>query len=259
MFGRIEAVNVRRNRPEAAARTLAQAVPRVLSNKVFEFLTQALRDFRHTGALWPSSPILARAMTRSVSRIPGQRRILEVGPGTGAFTKAILKKLRSGDQFDLVEINERFCRKLEKEVLSEYRDRHPGVAVRLHCAPIEDAKLSGPYDVIVCGLPFNNFPPKLMRQIFRRMFALLKEDGELVYFEYVGVRAVKRPVVDGAGRAQLRRIDAIGKSLRRKHQGSTELVLGNFPPALAFRLTGAKPTARRATGTRTRAATRGRV
>jgi len=221
---------------------------------VFEFLTQALRDFRHTGSVWPSSPILARAMTKSIARIQGPRRVLEVGPGTGPFTKAILNKLRSGDQFDLVEINESFCRKLEREVLSKYRGGHPGVDVRLHCAPIEDAELSGPYDVIVCGLPFNNFPPKLMRQIFRRMFALLKEDGELVYFEYVGVRAVKRPVVDGAARARLRRIDAIGKSLRRKHDGRTELVLGNFPPALAYSLKAAKPKARRATAARARTA-----
>ena len=212
---------------------------------MFEFLTQALRDFRHTGSVWPSSPILARAMTKSIARIQGPRRVLEVGPGTGPFTKAILNKLRSGDQFDLVEINESFCRKLEREVLSKYRAAHPGIGVRLHCAPIEDAELSGPYDVIVCGLPFNNFPPKLMRQIFRRMFALLKENGELVYFEYAGVRVIKGPVTDRAGRARLKRIDAIGKSLRRRHDGKGELVLANFPPAIAYSLKGGRK--RRAT------------
>ncbi len=218
---------------------------RLPSRPVFDFIAQALRDFRHTGAVWPSSPILAKAMTRSMARIDGSRRILEVGPGTGPFTKAILKKLRAGDQFDLVEINPSFCRKLERELLSKYRPRHPNVSVALHCAPIEEARLNGPYDLIVCGLPFNNFPPKLMRQIFRRMFELLKEDGELMYFEYVGVRAIKGPVLDGAGRARLRRIDAIGKSLRRKHQGAKEIVLGNFPPAVAYCLKGSKPTARR--------------
>ena len=236
-------MNVRRNRAAAASDSRERGSARVRSRAVFDFLTQALKDFRRTGSVWPSSPMLARAMTRPIARIEGPRRILEVGPGTGPFTKAILKKLRAGDRFDLVEINERFCRKLERDMLSKYRARHPSVAVELHCAPIEEAKLSGPYDLIVCGLPFNNFPPKLMRQIFRRMFALLKEDGELVYFEYAGVRVMKGPVMDGAGRARLRRIDAIGKSLRRKHDGRTELVLGNFPPAIAYRLKGgtAKP------------------
>jgi len=207
---------------------------------VLDFLTEAIRNFRSTGSVWPSSPILAKTMTSTIARIEGPRRVLEVGPGTGPFTKAILSKLRSGDHFDLVEINETFCRKLEKDVLGKYRKerRHAGVHVKLHCAPIEEADLAGPYDVIVCGLPFNNFPPKLMRQIFRRMFELLKDNGEIVYFEYAGVRVIKSPVMDRAGRARLKRIGAIGKSLRRKHEGEKELVLGNFPPAIAYRLKG---------------------
>lgn len=213
---------------------------------MFEFLVEAFRNFHTTGAVWPSSPLLARAMTEPIKRVAGPRRILEVGPGTGPFTRAILKQLRAGDRFDLVELNEQFCRKLERDILSKYRARHPGVEVRLHCAPIEEAALSGPYDVIVCGLPFNNFPPKLMRQIFRRMFALLREDGELVYFEYVGVRVMKGRWVGDDGRARLKRIDAFGKSLRRNHEGSKEIVIGNIPPAVAYRLKGAKRTKPRA-------------
>ncbi len=205
---------------------------------MLDFLAEAIRNFRSTGSVWPSSPALAKAMTSTIARVDGPRRILEVGPGTGPFTKSILNKLRAGDHLDLVEINQNFCRKLEKDVLAGYRVRHPNVQVRLHCAPIEDADLAGPYDVIVCGLPFNNFPPKLMWQIFRRMFDLLKDNGELVYFEYAGVRAMKSPVSDSAGRARLKRIDAIGKSLRRRHEGKRKLVLANFPPAYAYSLKG---------------------
>ena len=101
---------------------------------MLEFLTEAIRNFRHTGSVGPSSPILAKAMTSTIARIEGQRRILEVGPGTGPFTKSILSKLRAGDHFELVEINQNFCRKLEKDMLAGYRTRHPNVAVRLHCA-----------------------------------------------------------------------------------------------------------------------------
>jgi phosphatidylethanolamine/phosphatidyl-N-methylethanolamine N-methyltransferase len=207
---------------------------------VIDFLSEAIRNFRNTGAVWPSSPALAKAMTASMERLEGRRRILEVGPGTGPFTKAILRRLRAGDQFDLVEINEKFCRNLERDILSKYRPRHPQVRVDLHCAPIEEADLGGGYDLIVCGLPFNNFPPKLMRQIFRRMFALLNEGGEIAYFEYAGVRVMKSPVVNGAARARLRKIDTIGKSLRRRHEGRKQLVLANFPPAIAYKLRGAK-------------------
>ena len=175
-------------------------------------------------------------MTESISRIEGKRRVLEVGPGTGPFTKAILRKLRAGDQFDLVEINEKFCRLLEREVLGPYRARHPNVIVRLHCAPIEDAPLSGPYDVIVCGLPFNNFPPKLMRSIFRRMFALLAPRGEVVYFEYAGVRVIKGTLVGSKGKKQLKEIRGIRRELFKAHDGRQQLVMANLPPALAVRL-----------------------
>ncbi len=203
---------------------------------MLEFLTQSVKHFRDTGSIWPSSPLLARAMTKSLEGVSGPRRILEVGPGTGPLTKGVLRRLRAGDQFDIVEINDVFCSLLEKEILQKFRTRHPQVAVKLHNAPIEDAALIPGYDLIVCGLPFNNFPPKLVRAIFRQLLALLSNSGELVYFEYAGVRAMKAPIAGSAGRAQLKRIDAIGKSLRRNHSGSTELILGNFPPAVTIRL-----------------------
>ena len=177
-----------------------------------------------TGSVWPSSPALAKAMTRGLGDLQGRRRVLEVGPGTGPFTERILKHLRDGDHFDIVELNAAFCDQLDRRLLAPHRRRHPGVSVLLHQAPIEKAPIEGPYDLIVCGLPFNNFPPKLMRQIFRRMLALLKDDGELVYFEYAGVRVMKGPVMSDDGRARLRRIDAIGKSLRRKHDGRKQFV-----------------------------------
>jgi len=51
---------------------------------------------------------------------------------------------------------------------------------------------------------------------------------------------MKSPVSDSAGRARLKRIDAIGKSLRRRHEGKKQLVLANFPPAFAYRLKGGR-------------------
>jgi phosphatidylethanolamine/phosphatidyl-N-methylethanolamine N-methyltransferase len=202
------------------------------------FVRQALKDIHHTGSVWPSSPQLAKVMTKNLRAAQGKRRVLEVGPGTGPFTKHILKALRSGDEFHLVEINEEFCAHLERDLLGPFRTQKTGAAVHLHCAPIEKAPLTGKFDFIVCGLPFNNFPPTLVRSILNQLMTLLREGGELVYFEYAGVRAMKAPFVNPHGRERLRRIDALGKSLRRKHAGRREFVLGNLPPAFAVRLTG---------------------
>ena len=203
---------------------------------MFRFVREAFRDIRNTGSVWPSSPALAKAMTRGLGELTGRRRVLEVGPGTGPFTERILRHLRDGDHFDVVELNAAFCRELDRRLLAPHRRRHPGVSVALHEAPIEQAPIEGPYDLIVCGLPFNNFPPALVRSIFRRMMALLREGGELAYFEYAGVRTFKAPLVGAQGRRRLRGIAKVGQSLRRKHEGSKELVLGNLPPAVAVHL-----------------------
>lgn len=225
---------------------------------MFRFVREAFRDIRHTGSVWPSSPALAKAMTRGLGELGGRRSVLEVGPGTGPFTERILKHLRDGDRFDIVELNPAFCDELERRLLAPHRRRHPGACVTLHRAPIQEAPLRGPYDLIVCGLPFNNFPPALVRSIFRRMMSLLREGGELAYFEYAGVRTFKAPLVGASGRKRLRGIEHVGQSLRRRHKGSKELVLGNLPPAVAVHLRKSgeqapKRAVRRGRGTRSRA------
>ena len=135
-----------------------------------------------------------------------------------------------------MELNPTFCRELERRLLTPFRLAHPGVRVELLCAPIESAALRGGFDFIVCGLPFNNFPPSLVRSIFRRLLSLLEPGGELAYFEYAGVRVMKSPLVSPKARRQLKRIGTYSRALRRRLDGRTEFVLGNFPPCMAVRL-----------------------
>ena len=208
---------------------------------MLQFLREAIRDFRTTGAVLPSSPRLARAMARSLAAAKPPRRILEVGPGTGPFTREILRHLHDGDTYDLVEINPSFCEQLERTLLAPYRARASGARVALHRSPIEDADVAGDYDFVVCGLPFNNFPPSLVRSIFRRILALMRVGGELAYFEYAGVRAVKAPLVGSEGRRRIRGHRAISMKHARDHAMSRELVIGNVPPAFAVRIVKREP------------------
>ena len=102
-------------------------------------------------------------MTRSLRDRNEPRRILEVGPGTGPFTKVILNNLRPQDEFHIVEINPAFCAQLEQNMLGPYRAANPNTQVSLHEGPIQSARLEPGFHHIVCGLPFNNFPPRLVR------------------------------------------------------------------------------------------------
>lgn len=206
---------------------------------MFVFVRESIRHMKTTGSLMPSSRHLARAMTQfdHVRRDGRPLRVLEIGPGTGPFTQRVLTNLRAGDEFHLVEINPAFCRGLEQRLLDGFRRRRPDISVELHCASIEDAALTGEFDRIVCGLPFNNFPAEQVRAIFRRMMSLLKVGGELTYFEYMAVRPVRASVSNRRARQNIRRIGALNKSLQRRHAGDRRVVLGNFPPAVAHRLT----------------------
>lgn len=204
------------------------------------FVSQAVRNFHHVGSVWPSSPLLAKALVKPLQhrRQGGAGRslkVLEVGAGTGAVTKALLAALGSGDSADVVELNPVFCESLE-QLASRRKALVPGLAVRVHAKPIEEADLEGPYDFIICGLPFNNFPPALMRRIFRRMLSLLADGGTLTYFEYAGVRVARSGMSSMHTRRRLRRIEAVGRLLHRRLSGRRELILGNFPPAIAIRL-----------------------
>lgn len=199
------------------------------------FFTEAIRNFHHVGSVWPSSPVLARALARPMGSMEGPRRVLEVGAGNGAVTRAILEQLRPGDHFSIVEINPNFCRGLEA-LAARRREEIPGVSIEVHCGPFEQVPLEAPFDFVICGLPFNNFSPVLMRQIFRRMLHLLSQRGTLTYFEYAGVRALRRRVTLGPDRRRLRRIEAIARLLRRDLSGSRRVILGNLPPAMAISL-----------------------
>lgn len=205
---------------------------------MIQFLSIAFRNMKTVGTICPSSPMLARELAAAATEAETPKRVLEVGPGTGPVTKEILRSLRRGDRFDIVELSTEFCRDLEGKVLAPWRDRQTaGVEVRLHNAAIQDVELeAGSYDCVVCGLPFNNFDHGLVEAIMHRMLELLRPGGELSYFCYLGAKAMKGSISDERGRDNLRAIKRIEDELHLTHAGIRKVVLANFPPAEVRRL-----------------------
>ncbi|MCX7764100.1 MAG: methyltransferase domain-containing protein [Bacteroidia bacterium] len=200
------------------------------------FWRASLEDFHHTGAIAPSSVFLARAMT-AVLRPPRPAwTILEVGPGTGAITTAILEHLLPNDQLDIVEINGLFVERLRKRFEEDPRFRLPCSQVRLYHTAVE--KFYPPYrfDCIISGLPLNNFHPERVREILGHFERLLQPNGFLIYFEYVGVRHLKKPFSSRAEKHRLYRIERITQNFLKKHGARKQLVLLNLPPAFVYAL-----------------------
>lgn len=195
------------------------------------FLREYLRHFHHTGAIAPSSRWLGAALARHVSDGSGPRRVLEVGPGTGAVTSQIVSRLGDDDRLDLVELNPTFVEHLRGRLEREPRFAAVADRVRVINSPVEQLACEQPYDAIVSGLPLNNFSVADVRRILETFASLMAPGGTLSFFEYVGVRPARALV---SGRSERERLQGIGRALREvldQREFRRECVWPNLPPA----------------------------
>jgi phosphatidylethanolamine/phosphatidyl-N-methylethanolamine N-methyltransferase len=201
-----------------------------------QFYRQFREQYHTTGSILPSSRALARAMTRPMRTAKPPRRILEVGAGTGAVTAEIVRQLRRGDQFDIVEINADFVAYLGQR-FSEELDfrRRRGQSRIMHC-PLQEVPDEHRYDFIISGLPLNNFSLDLVEDIYRSYERLLKPDGTLTCFEYVWIRVMKMPFVSVSERTRLLLLTQYLQAKIRRYQIGEEIVYLNVPPAVARHL-----------------------
>ncbi len=195
------------------------------------FFQQFRERFETTGAVAPSSRFLAAAMTQPLSERTGPVRVLEVGPGTGAVTNQIVRLLRDGDRFDLVELNSRFV-----DVLNRRFDVHPDYRKiahfsAVHHLPLQEFRSPEPYDFIISGLPLNNFPVSLVEDVFGSFFSLLKPGGVLSYFEYMYVRPMRRLVARNGDKSRLAELDTVIRRHLGQHRFRQDWVFLNVPPA----------------------------
>jgi len=200
------------------------------------FLKVSRRHFRTTGAVLPSSPFLARALVQPLKGDRPAAHILEVGPGTGAVTRAIVRRMRVGDQLDAVELNPQFADRLRFRIATDPFYRGVRDNIRVIQASVEDLPGEAVYDFIVSGLPFNSFPSTLVQRIFRAYGRLLKPGGVVSYFEYVLVRHLQTPFVNRVERRRLYRVGRIVKQYNREFQVKREHVFMNVPPAVVRHL-----------------------
>jgi phospholipid N-methyltransferase len=207
------------------------------------FWRQFRETYHSTGAVLPSGRALSAALSHFVRerneraestngkvQSPG-RRILEVGPGTGAVTARIIQDMGPDDRLVLVERNEEFVGWLRRR-LADWPDVGPvdGRITLLHAA-VEELPEDQPFDLIVSGLPLNNFAVDVVQQIFDKLRRLLTADGTLSFFEYVAIRRVKSLVSPRADRDRLRGISQVFQEQLRGNEVRRDLVLANVPPA----------------------------
>jgi len=142
-----------------------------------------------TGALVPSGKGLARAMARHVDpAVAGP--VIELGPGTGAVTEALVEQGVDPARLVLVEANPRFCRLLHARFPQAAIVQGDAYGLRrlLH------GVLSQPAAAVVSGLPLMTKPIKLRLRLVADAFHLMLPGAPFVQFTYaVGSPIPKRP------------------------------------------------------------------
>src|SRR5215510_7410994 len=132
------------------------------------FLRSWIEKPLHVGAVMPSGKLLARTMAQYVD-VDSDGPVVELGPGTGAITSALIDHGVEQKRLVLVEYNPSFC--------SLLRDRYPqatvvqGDAYALRTS-LGDA-LKAPASAVVSGLPLVTKPMMIRLKLIRDAFAAL--------------------------------------------------------------------------------------
>lgn len=198
------------------------------------FLREFFNHYHTTGAIAPSGRWLADSLARYVRDSAGNgrtRRILEVGPGTGAVTTRLVTQLRPDDQLDLVELNDEFVRHLQKRFAEEPAFRAVADRTRILHQRLEELPGDGVYDLIISGLPLNNFSVADVQAILDTYRRLLVPGGTLSFFEYIMVRRAKLLLTIGEDRKRLRGLNDVLGGLLRPHRIRRDWIWPNLPPA----------------------------
>ena len=179
------------------------------------FIGQWLKNPRQTAAVAPSSPELAAAM---LAEMPADtRRVIELGGGTGALTRAIVSHGITGNALLVLELNEELHSHLHRRFPEELLVL--GDAAELPRLAAEAGFLdAGPADAVISGLGLLAMDRELVTRILRAAFACLRPDGRFIQFTYGPVS----PVSDAV-------LDVLGLRMRRG-----EFVLRNVPPATVY-------------------------
>lgn len=188
------------------------------ANDTLSFLMAWATAPLKVASITPSSSSLATLMTQEVG--PETGPVLELGAGTGPFTRAMLARGVHESDMTLIEFNSDFahllrCRFPKSRVLEMD-------AADLRYRPIYDGPIAG---AAVSGLPFLAIPPRQTLAILEGIFANLRPEGAMYLFTYGFRCPIDQPLLD---RLDLE-VTRIGHTFR------------NLPPAAVYRITRMKP------------------
>lgn len=183
------------------------------SSEALQFFRAWLSEPMRVAAVTPSGRALAALMVSEVSAETGP--ILELGPGTGVFTRALLARGVAEENLALIEFDSAFAAKLNA-------DFPRARTLSMNAARLRDVELFDgmPAGAVISGLPLLSMAPRTVYSILEGAFAHLRANGAFYQFTYGPRCPVPRPLLDRLG-------------LKATYLGGT---FANVPPAAVYRI-----------------------
>jgi len=183
-----------------------------------QFFRSWVSNPMRVAAVAPSGERLARLMTQEIEPFDGP--ILELGPGTGVFTRALLARGIPESALTLVEFGEEFTVRLRRR-FPEARVVQMDAAKLGQCGLFDDA----PFGAVVSGLPLLSMSPSKVAAIVGGAFETMKPGAAFYQFTYGPRCPVQKPILESLG-------------LQAKRIGGT---VRNIPPAGVYRISRQNP------------------
>lgn len=186
-----------------------------------------MRSLGPTASLVPSSRFLAGALTKPID-FHRARTILELGPGTGPVTKAILNRMRPDARLLAVDINAAF--------IDHLRAACPDPRLTAVCGSATDlrgllaAHDLGSADAVVSSLGLTSMDQRTRIAILRQIGECLVPGGPMTQFQYIHAYPGHLDV-QKLRFSSFNELHFLRRYFRSIHIGH---VLLNFPPALVF-------------------------
>ena len=185
----------------------------------FHVFGEFVRTPTKVGAVAPSSWRLAELIT-DAAELNRASVVVEFGPGTGAFTEVILRKIKPGTVFLAIEANASFAAATRKRCPDVQVFHDSAVSVRTHLEACGQQSC----DCIVSGLPFASFTDAQQDEILAAVQDVLTPGGRFVTFAHV------MGVVWPQARRFRRRLHAEFSQV-----SYTDTIWRNIPPAYVYR------------------------
>ncbi len=156
------------------------------------FFRQWLKNPLGIAALSPSGRQLARQMIQELPK--GARRVVELGGGTGVFTRALLKHGIAAQDLLVLELNEALYQHLHSSFPN----------VQVVCGDARELQTiaqksgyadGGLADAVLSGLGLLSMSRRTQREILEAAFSVLGPEGRLIQFTYGPTCPVSREVL----------------------------------------------------------------